>query len=181
MKKQNFFLYYILISLSILLLALRSNQGLINKVIILGIISFFAVALWDHFYEIKSSINRENTLRKINYEHLMLVLGTSFSAAITWYLNHSLGLGPIIANGIVGVLVALLFSSKKAGAFYIASFIGMSSQGIVTSMAMAGIIGLFAGFVIIFSQEIYAGVGGKGGTIAALSTQIIRLIMSLFV
>ncbi|NLY66428.1 MAG: hypothetical protein GX069_02580 [Tissierellia bacterium] len=111
----------------------------------------------------------------------MLVLGTSFSAAITWYLNHSLGLGPIIANGIVGVLVALLFSSKKAGAFYIASFIGMSSQGIVTSMVMAGIIGLFAGFVIIFSQEIYAGVGGKGGTIAVLSTQIIRLIMSLFV
>lgn len=57
----------------------------------------------------------------------------------------------------------------------------MSGIGIVTSMAMAGLIGLFAGFVIIFSQEIYAGVGGKGGTIAALSTQLIRLILSLFI
>ncbi len=181
MKKQYFFLYYILISISILFLALRSNEGIINKIIILGILSFFAVALIDHFYEIKSLINRDNTLRKINYENLILVLGTAFSAAITWYLNHSLGLGPIIANGIVGVIVAILFSSKKAGAFYIASFIGMSSQLIVSSMAMAGLIGLFAGFIIIFSQEVYDGVGGKGGTIAALSTQIIRLIMSLFI
>ena len=53
MKKQNFFLYYILISLSILLLALRNNQGLINKVIILGIISFLQLLYGIIFMKLK--------------------------------------------------------------------------------------------------------------------------------
>lgn len=181
MKKHKFFLFYILISISILFIAFRNNDSLINRTIILGIIVFFGIALKDHFFEIKSLINVKNNRRKINYENIFLIIGTTLSAAITWYINHNLGYGPIIANGIVGIFVGLLFSTKKAGAFYIASFIGMSGQGIVHSVTMAGIIGLFAGFVIIFSQEIYAGIGGKGGTIAALSTQLIRILMSLFI
>lgn len=181
MKKENFFLYYILISVGILFSAFRSNDSLINKTIILGIIRFFGIALRDHFYEIKSLSNEKNNMRKINYENIFLIIGTSFSAAITWYINHTLGYGPILASGIVGIFAGLLFSSKKAGAFYIASFIGMSGIGIVNSMTMAGLIGLFVGFAIIFSQEIYADVGGKGGTIAAFSTQLIRLLMGLFI
>lgn len=182
MKKENFFLYYILISISILFLAFRNNDFLINRIIILGIIGFFGVALRDHFQEIKSLVNRKKgKIRKVNYESLFLIIGTALSAAITWYINHELGYGPIIANGIVGVAAGLLFSPKKAGAFYIASFIGMSAQEIVFSIPMAGFIGLFAGLVIIFSKEIYDGIGGKGGTIAALSTQLIRIIISLFI
>lgn len=181
MKKENFFLYYILVGISILFLAFINNEFLINRIIILGIIGFFVIALRDHFYEIKSSIDENNNIRKINYENMFLIIGTMLSAAITWYINHTLGYGPIIANGVVGIFVGLLFSSKMAGAFYIASFIGMSSIGVVNSMTMAGLIGLIAGIIIIFSQEIYAGVGGKGGTIAAFSTQLIRLIMSLFI
>lgn len=46
-------------------------------------------------------------------------------------------------------------------------------------MTMAGVIGLVAGIVIIFSKEVYAGVGGKGGTTAALSTQLIRILLGL--
>ncbi len=178
-KKENFFLLYILISTSILYLAYRNNESLLNRLIIIGIIAFFGVALINHFREIKGSING-NSKVKIDYESLLLIIGTALSAALTWYLNHGLGYGPIIANGIVGVVVGLVFSSKKAGAFYTASFIGMSSQGVVSSMTLAGLIGLVAGFVIVFSQDVYAGVGGKGGTTAALSTQLIRLLMGLF-
>lgn len=181
MKKENFFLYYILISISILFLSFKNNDSFINRTIILGIICFFGIALRDHFYEIKSLISREKNIRKIDYQNIFLIIGTALSAAITWYINHTLGYGPIIANGIVGIFVGLLFSSKKAGAFYIASFIGMSGLRIVESMSMAGLIGLFAGFVIIFSKEVYDGIGGKGGTIAALSTQIVRLLMGLFI
>lgn len=182
MKKVNFFLYYILLSISILFLAFRYNDFLINRIIILGIIGFFVIALREHFYEIKSLVGeKDREDRRINYENLMLIIGTSLSAVITWYINHELGYGPIIANGLVGVVVATLFSAKKAGAFYIASFVGMSGLNAVSSMTMAGVIGLIVGIVIIFSQEIYAGIGGKGGTIAALSTQLIRIIMSFFV
>ena len=39
-KKENFFLLYILISTSILYLAYRNNESLLNRLIILGIIAF---------------------------------------------------------------------------------------------------------------------------------------------
>ncbi|NLY44665.1 MAG: hypothetical protein GX053_01535 [Tissierella sp.] len=120
-------------------------------------------------------------MEKLNLDNLKILIGCSLAAILTWYINHKIGYGPIVANGIVGVIVALLFSSKKAGAYYIASFIGMSSQAIVPSMTMSGIIGLLAGFVIIFSQEVYAGMGGKGGTIAAFSTQLVRMILGFFI
>lgn len=180
MKKENFFLCYVLVSISILFLAFRNNVSLVDRLIILGIGIFFATALWNHFYEVKGSIARNDNRRKVFYENIFLIVGTGLSAAITWYLNHVLGYGPVIANGLVGIVVGLFFSSKNAGAFYTASFIGMSSLGIVPSMTLAGVIGLVAGIVIIFSQEVYAGVGGKGGTTAALSTQLIRILLGLF-
>ncbi len=180
MKKENFFLCYILVSISILFLAFKNNVSLIERVIVLGMAIFFGVALTHHFYEIKSSINRRDYREGFNYENILLIICAGLSAAITWFINHTLGYGPIVANGIVGIIVGL-FSTKRAGAFYIASFIGMSSQEIVHSMTMAGIIGMFAGFLIIFTQEIYAGVGGKGGTIAAFSTMLIKLLMGLFI
>lgn len=58
MKKENFFLCYILVSISILFLAFKNNVSLIERVIVLGMAIFFGVALTHHFYEIKSSINR---------------------------------------------------------------------------------------------------------------------------
>lgn len=180
MKRESFFLFYIFISATILFLAFKHNTSIINRAIILGIIVFFGIALWDHFHEVKSLMQGENNIRKINYDHIFLIIGTTLAAAITWYINHTLDYGPIIANGLVGIFVGLLFSKQKAGAYYIASFVGMSGQGIVPSITMAGLIGMFAGFVIIFSKEIYDGVGGKGGTIAALSTQLIRLFTGLF-
>ncbi|GFN36126.1 hypothetical protein [Tepidimicrobium xylanilyticum] len=181
MRKENFFFYYILISLSILYIAFKNNDSIINRILILGIIVFFGMAIWDHFYEIKELIQVKSKIRKVNFENILLILGTTFAASITWHINHTLGYGHIIANGIVGIFVGLLFSKQKAGAFYIASFVGMSGEKIVSSMFMAGLIGLFAGFVIIFSKEVYDGIGGKGGTIAALSTQIVRLLMGLFI
>jgi hypothetical protein len=179
MKKENIFLCYILVSLSILLLAFVNSVSVANRIMILAIAAFFLVALKHHFHEVKSSIDRSDERKRLDYENILLVIGTGLSAAITWYLNHVLGYGPVIANGLVGIVVGLFFSSKNAGAFYTASFIGMSSLGIVPSMTLAGVIGLVAGIVIIFSQEVYAGVGGKGGTTAALSTQLIRILLGL--
>lgn len=165
-----------------LFLAFRNNDFLINKFLILGIIVFLAVALRDHFYELRGLGKRGNIDKKeINFENIKILLGTGLSAAITWYINHEMGYGPIIANGFIGVVVAILFTPKEAGAFYVTSFVGMSGQAIVPSMTMAGIIGLFAGVVILLSQEVYAGVGGKGGTIVAFSTQLIRVILSFFI
>lgn len=171
-----------MVSIIILFLAFRNNDYLIGKLFILGIIVFLGIALRDHFYEVKDLKEDGSSHRKkINMGHIKILLGTILSAAITWYIHHELGHGPIIANGFIGVLVAVLFAPKEAGAYYAASFVGMSGQGIVPSMAMAGLIGLFAGVVILLSQEIYAGIGGKGGTTVAFSTQLVRIILSFFI
>lgn len=180
MRKINFF-YYIFISNIILILAFINTDLILNRLLIFMIMAFLGIALKDHFYEIKDLVKKGSITREnFNLENIKILIGCPLAAVISWYINHELAYGPMIASGIIGVIAALLFSPKEAGAYYIASFIGMSSQFVVPSMFISGIIGLLAGFIIIFSQEVYAGIGGKGGTIAAFSTQLVRVILSFF-
>src|SRR5699024_9922556 len=127
------------------------------------------------------SIDRNTKERKINIRHIKTIAGAGLSAGITWYINHNMGYGAIIANGIVGIIVSILFSSKEAGTFYVASFVGMSAKSVIPSIAVASIAGIVAGIIVLTSQEVYAGVGGKGGTMAAFSTQFVRVILSWFI
>lgn len=174
MRKINFFLLHILVGTIILLLACRTNNVLVSKILIFAIVSFFSVALVHHFKEIK-----DLEKKRCEIECLKLLFGTFLASSITWYINHRLGFGPIIANGLMGVVVSLFFR-ENAGGYYMASFIGMSSQTIIPSILISGLAGILAGIVIVFSQEIYHGVGGKGGTIAAFSAQISSVIVSFF-
>src|SRR5690554_3474656 len=106
------------------------------------------------------------TLDKTKSRILILAI---VSTSLTWILNHQLGLGPIVANGLVGVAAAIFMPGALAGIAYTSSFVGMSSLGVLPSVVFALIGGLIAGIVIIATTEIYAGIGGKGGTIAAIS------------
>ena len=98
---------------------------------------------------------------------------------ITWFINHPMGYGAIVANGMVGLVAAVLLPAPLAGAAYAASFVGMSSLGVLPSIFAALVGGVVVGLVLIITPEIYAGIGGKGGTTAALSAQITRAIMNL--
>lgn len=174
MMKRNLFLFHMLVGTIILILAFNTTEVFLGKVLLFIIAVFFATALFNHFRELEDYEQKE-----IEIEYFKILVGVFISAAITWYVNHHWGLGPIIANGLIGLIASILFP-KEAGAYYVASFIGMSSQVVVPSMLIAGIIGIITGFAIIFSKEVYEGVGGKGGTIAVFSTQIVRVIMNLF-
>ena len=99
---------------------------------------------------------------------------------ITWYIQHEMGYSAIIANGIVGVLAGILLSPPVAGATYAASFVGMSSAAVLPTIGAASLAGVVVGIVLLFTTEIYAGIGGKGGTTAAFSVQVSRFIMSIF-
>jgi hypothetical protein len=101
------------------------------------------------------------------------------SVYLTWFINHNLGLGSIIANGIVGLIAILTLPKDLAGVSYTASFVGMSSMVVVPSILATLIAGVLVGSIIILTPTIYAGVGGKGGTTAAVSTIISRLIYSI--
>ncbi|SET07050.1 hypothetical protein SAMN05660297_01299 [Natronincola peptidivorans] len=102
-----------------------------------------------------------------------------FAVVITWYINHEMGYGALVANGLVGVLAAIFLPGPLAGAAYAASFVGMSGLAVIPSMGVAALGGVVVGIVLVFTGEIYAGVGGKGGTTAALSVQITRFLANL--
>lgn len=117
---------------------------------------------------------------KIKENKINIIFFAFISAVITWILNHKMGYGAIVSNGLVGVLAGIFLPNTLAGTTYAASFIGMSGINVISSIFGASLGGLIVGIVLANTQEIYAGLGGKGGTTAALSTIITRTIISLF-
>ena len=117
----------------------------------------------------------------MNKAKMHILIGAIIATSLTWFINHEMGYGPIIANGVVGVISAALLPGPLAGAVYAASFVGMSGLNVLPSFGIALLGGLVAGIVLSLTGEIYAGIGGKGGTTAALSAQITRFIANLFV
>ncbi len=91
-----------------------------------------------------------------------------------------MGYGPIIANGLVGVMAATFLPNDLAGITYTSSFVGMSSLAVIPSLAAAALGSLIVALILITTVEIYAGIGGKGGTTAALSTIITKTILRIF-
>lgn len=120
----------------------------------------------------------------MNKDNIYIFICAFLGCVITWYIQHEIlssyeGIyiaEAIIANGIVGIIAAILLPPKIAGATYTASFVGMSSLNALPNLFMAALSGLIVASVILLTKEIYQGIGGKGGTTAALSVQITRAI-----
>ncbi|WP_026476633.1 hypothetical protein [Alkaliphilus transvaalensis] len=117
---------------------------------------------------------------KIEFSKGKSIICSFVAVIVTWFLNHELGLGPIVANGLVGVMAALFLSPPLAAVTYASSFVGMSSITVLPSLTAAAIGGIIIGGIWLLTSEIYAGIGGKGGTTAALATLITKAIMNIF-
>lgn len=137
---------------------------------------FFAISLADHF---KKVIERDEKI-KINKRRLYILICSFIGVTLTWFINHKMGYGAVIANGLVGVMAATFLPNDLAGITYTSSFIGMSSLAVIPSMLAAALASLIVGFILLATVEIYAGIGGKGGTTAALSTIITKTIIRIF-
>ncbi|SDY47510.1 hypothetical protein [Tindallia californiensis] len=109
-----------------------------------------------------------------------IIIAAIIATSVTWFINHEMGYGAFIANGSVGVIAAVLLPGPLAGAAYAASFVGMSGLNVLPTFGVSLLGGLVCGIVLALTGEIYAGIGGKGGTTAALSAHITRFIASLF-
>lgn len=147
---------------------------------ILGILMFFGVFYYLGIIEYYKELMDAEEQKKL-YKSYIVLFSTFTSVIITWVLNHKVGLGPIVANGIVGVLAVFLLPKKLSGMVFTSSFVGMSSLAIIPNIAGAGLGGIVVGLVILVTGEVFAGIGGKGGTTAALSTIITKNILNLFI
>ncbi|NLJ77887.1 MAG: hypothetical protein GX329_00845 [Tissierellia bacterium] len=117
---------------------------------------------------------------RINRNHIYVLICSFIGVTLTWFINHRMGYGAVIANGLVGVMAATFLPNELAGITYTSSFVGMSSLAVIPSMAAATLGSVIVAIVFLTTAEIYAGIGGKGGTTAALSTIITKAIMSIF-
>ncbi len=117
---------------------------------------------------------------KITKKHIYILLCAFAGVTITWYINHKMGYGAIIANGLVGVVAAVFLPNDLAGITYTSSFVGMSSIDIIPTLQTASLASFIVGIILISTAEIYAGIGGKGGTTAALSTIITKNFIDFF-
>lgn len=142
--------------------------------IIFGVL--FAISLVDHFRKVRQLEGVIKFDKRKIYTLICAFVGVTF----TWFINHEMGYGAIVANGLIGVIAAVALPNDLAGITYTSSFIGMSSLAVIPSMGAAVLASIIVGLILIITVEIYAGIGGKGGTTAALSTIITRAILNIF-
>lgn len=136
---------------------------------------FFAVSLADHFKKLK----KDDVFRLSKTKSHVLIC-SFIGATLTWFINHKMGYGAVVANGLVGVMAAIFLPNYFAGITYTSSFIGMSSLAVIPSLGAAALASLIVGLILLNTVEIYGGIGGKGGTTASLSTIITKTIMRIF-
>lgn len=156
--------------------AAGNETNLYKTEIILIFASFFAISLQDHFRK----LSEKTTSLKLTRRSFYILLCSFVSVTITWFINHEMGYGPIIANGLVGVMAATFLPNDLAGVSYTTSFVGMSSLKVLPTLPSAMLGSVIVALVLIATADIYAGMGGKGGTTAALSTLITRTLLRLF-
>lgn len=118
--------------------------------------------------------------KRFEKRHLYLIICSFIGVILTWFVNHQMGYGPIIANGLIGVMAATFLPNDLAAIMYASSFVGMSSLEVIPSLGAAALGSFIVAIVFLSTAEIYAGIGGKGGTTAALSTIITRAILRIF-
>ncbi|WP_222916404.1 hypothetical protein [Natrinema sp. SYSU A 869] len=93
------------------------------------------------------------------------VLAVAAAAVGTYWLSVSVGLGPVLASAVVGLVVGLALR-RVDGAAYCGSFVGMASPALFPSLEWVALAGLLAGLAFVATAESFGGFGGKYGTIA---------------
>jgi hypothetical protein len=126
------------------------------------------------------------------YEHILVVLWIPVGALSCFYLNHFLKLGPVLSASIVGGAASFIPLLKNTSAYlgqlpaaiYCGAFIGMSSAGVAPNYLFILTASFFTAVLLILSKNLFAGVGGKLGTLAfagVVITSFIYFIVSSYV
>lgn len=85
---------------------------------------------------------------KMDRKKLYILICAFIGVIFTWFINHQMGYGAIVANGLVGVIAAILLPGYLAGVTYTASFVGMSSVAVIPSLLGAALGGLIVGMIL---------------------------------
>lgn len=121
------------------------------------------------------------------YEHILVVSWIPVGAVSSFYLNHYLGLGPVISAAAIGTLGSFIPEINKESNYlkqlpavmYCGAFIGMSSTRVAPDVFFILAASFFTAVLILVSKSLFSGVGGKLGTLAFTGVAITSFIYYL--
>ena len=126
------------------------------------------------------------------YEHILVALWIPVGALASFYLNHFLKLGPVISAAAVGSIASFIpnlnkrspYMQQLPAAIYCGAFIGMTSIGVAPNISFILTASFFTAILLILSKNLFAGVGGKLGTLAfagVVITSFLYFLISSYV
>ncbi len=113
-------------------------------------------------------------MRDRTRELLSILMASILGASFTYYLSLELGLGPILGASILAVSFSFFWPGRAAPA-YCAAFAAQSSRALLPGPGPALILGLLCGLIFFFLLPVFDGYGGKLGTIAFMTTNLLAL------
>lgn len=152
-----------------------------EPLIISIVVASTALVYWAYSYS--KIMNHQRSA--LNFYH---AAGVLVGATLCYFLNVDLGLGSVIAVGLVGLLGSYTttiirhysFATGLPAAIYCGAFIGMCSDAVAGGYLFI-ILGSLASFILYsLSQDVLNGYGGKLGTIAFGGVFVISLFKKLF-
>lgn len=153
-----------------------------NAVIVIVALFILATIVFGYWY---LDLNHEDYA----YEKISVVIWVPIGSLLCYFLNITLGLGAILAMGIVGTLAAFAphlnkksnYLKQLPASIYCGAFVGMSSVETSPSIGFVLAAGILAGLFFMMSKNLFIGAGGKLGTMAFAGVIIASLIYWLVV
>ena len=102
------------------------------------------------------------------------VLAVLVGAVTAYTLAHDVGLGPVVAASVVGI-VAHLVAPRFSTAAYTGAFVGMTSDLLLLTHTEVLLASLVSGVIFYLTKPVFPGVGGKLGPIALIGTTLFSL------
>lgn len=140
------------------------------------IVAVLAALLYGARLEWALSLTKEKTQNaKIGGNDLANFVAVVIGAIIAYFINVTLGLGGVVAVGLVGV-TANLVAPKHDVPVYCGGIMGMASGALLPTYAYVLLAAIIAGIVFVISKFTFNGFGGKLGTTAITGCVLTALI-----
>ncbi len=168
------FIGFILISISAVSLFTFSVITAFSQrhfLISLSILLINALLLIDMFFQFKKE---KFHFLKLKQKDLLIIFFCIVGGLAAYMINVYVGLGAIVASALIGLLGAILIP-KYAVAIYCGSFVGMVSPLVLHDFYHVVLAAFMAGFILMLSEEVYQGYGGKLGATAFIPWIILTL------
>ncbi len=171
--------YFVLMVLTFLLFALSGYETLQNSAAVALVIVHAAVIIalaYEARREWLLSIVREK-LNIVTYgrEDAANFISVVSGTLVTYFLSVNLGMGPVVAAGLVG-LFATLALPRFDVPIYCGAFAGMACPILLHTYFHVSLAGLVAGMVFVLTKSVFNGFGGKLGTIAFTGCIVAALV-----